>query len=86
MAAKHSKGNARPSNIPNERRLTVGKQVYDYPERQDGTPRRGQGIPWLQMRGHWLAAAGFDIRQPVRVRVMRGCLVLTTEDATTEDA
>jgi hypothetical protein len=29
------------------------------------------------MRGDWLAAAGFDIKTPVRVRVMEGCLVLT---------
>jgi hypothetical protein len=29
------------------------------------------------MRCDWLAAAGFDIQAPVRVRVMRGCLVLT---------
>jgi len=28
------------------------------------------------MRGDWLAAAGFDIQAPVRVRVMRGCLVV----------
>ena len=33
------------------------------------------------MRGDWLAAAGFDILAPVRVRVMRGCLVLTVEEA-----
>jgi hypothetical protein len=25
--------------------------------------------------------AGFDIRVPVRIRVMRGCLVLTVEEA-----
>jgi hypothetical protein len=29
------------------------------------------------MRGDWLAAAGFDIKTPVRIRVMKGCLVLT---------
>jgi hypothetical protein len=33
------------------------------------------------MRGDWLSAAGFDIRAPVRVRVMRGCLVLTVEES-----
>jgi hypothetical protein len=32
---------------------------------------------WLQMKGRWLAQAGFDIRVPVRIRVMHGCLVLT---------
>ncbi|MDT8322398.1 MAG: SymE family type I addiction module toxin [Xanthomonadales bacterium] len=42
--------------------------------------RRSRRVPWLQMRGDWLAAAGFDIQAPVRVRVMRGCLVLTVEE------
>lgn len=37
--------------------------------------------PWLQMRGDWLAAAGFDIQTQVRVRVMQGCLVVTIDEA-----
>jgi toxic protein SymE len=37
-------------------------------------------VPWLQMKGRWLAQAGFDIRVPVRIRVMHGCLVLTIEE------
>jgi toxic protein SymE len=69
----------RPVKIPLERRLTVGTLFYEYPARED-TPRRSRRVPWLQMRGDWLAAAGFDIRAPVRVRVMRGCLVLTVEE------
>jgi len=36
-------------------------------------------VPWLQLKGHWLKAAGFDIQAQVTVRVMAGCLVLTTE-------
>lgn len=40
---------------------------------------RSRTVPWLQMRRDWLAAAGFDIRAPVRVRLMRGCLMLTVE-------
>jgi endo-1,4-beta-D-glucanase Y len=36
-------------------------------------------VPWLQLKGHWLDQAGFSIDTPVRVRVMEGCLVLTTE-------
>jgi hypothetical protein len=42
-----------------------------------GVADRRTGHPWLQMRGDWLAAAGFDIKTPVRIRVMKGCLVLT---------
>ncbi|MES9856129.1 MAG: SymE family type I addiction module toxin [Sedimenticola sp.] len=37
-------------------------------------------MPWLQLKGLWLAAAGFDVRTPVRVRVMQGCLVVTSVD------
>ena len=81
MAGKKLTRNTRPSQVPGERRLTVRDQIYAYPERLDGTPSRMVKVPWLQMRGHWLAAAGFDIRKPVRVRVMQGCLVLTTDDA-----
>jgi len=33
------------------------------------------------MRGDWLAAAGFDIQAPVRVRVVRVWLVLTVEES-----
>ena len=80
MAGKQSTRNIRPSKIPGERRITVRDQIYSYPVRQDGSQREQVSIPWLQMRGHWLAAAGFDIRTPVRVRVMKGCLVLTADD------
>ena len=31
------------------------------------------------MKGHWLRQAGFEIDTPIKVRVMDGCLVLTTE-------
>ena len=36
-----------------------------------------QPVPWVQLKGYWLAAAGFSIDAPIRVRVMEGCLVLT---------
>ena len=80
MANDHFTGNRRPAKIPTERRLTVGTLCYEYPART-ATPRRSRPVPWLQMRGDWLTAAGFDIRAPVRVRVMRGCLVLTVEES-----
>jgi len=77
MADIHSTGNRRPKT-PTERRLTVGTQYYEYPDRV-AEPRPARRVPWLQMRVDWLAAAGFDIKTPVRVRVMRGCLVLTVD-------
>jgi len=80
MANDHSTGNRRPANTPTERRLTVGTQYYEYPNRV-AEPRPSRRVPWLQMRGDWLAAAGFDIQAPVRVRVMQGCLVVTVEES-----
>jgi len=80
MANDHSTGNRRPANTPTERRLTVGTQYYEYPDRV-AEPRPSRPVPWLQMRGDWLAAAGFDIQAPVRVRVMQGCLVVTVEES-----
>jgi toxic protein SymE len=76
MADKHSTGKARPVKIPTERRITVGHQYYEYPG-EGAESTRSRRVPWLQMRGDWLAAAGFDIKTPVRIRVMKGCLVLT---------
>jgi len=61
----------------------AGCLLYDYPPRKD-EPSRSSGrsvpVPWLQMKGRWLAQAGFDIRVPVRIRIMHGCLVLTVEE------
>lgn len=58
---------ARPPS-KQERFLTV--QLY--PERQ---PRS----PWIRLRGLWLQQAGFTPQTRIRVRVMRGCLVITAE-------
>lgn len=54
--------------IKQERFLTVSL----YP----GTMPR---MPWIRLRGLWLVQAGFTPQSRVRVRVMRGCLVITTE-------
>jgi hypothetical protein len=51
-----------------ERFLTVAL----YPEPH---PR----LPWIRLRGLWLEEAGFTPRTRVRVRIMRGCLVITTD-------
>ena len=54
--------------VRQERFLTVAL----YPEAQ---PR----LPWIRLRGLWLEQAGFVPRTRVRVRVMWGCLVITTD-------
>ena len=51
-----------------ERFLTVSI----YPE---SIPR----LPWIRLRGLWLEQAGFVPQTRIRVRVMRGCLVITTD-------
>ena len=35
--------------------------------------------PWIRLRGLWLLQAGFTPQTRVRVRIMHGCLVITTE-------
>ena len=89
LIGAHSTGNRRPAKIPSERRLTVGTQFYEYPNRTL-EPRPARHVPWLQMRGDWLAAslpcrhrqaAGFDIQTPVRMRIMQGCLLVTINEA-----
>jgi len=79
MADKHFTGNRRPAKIPSERRLTVGTQYYKYLN-PVAEPRPSRRVPWLQIRGDWLTAAGFDIQTPVRVRVMQGCLMVNVDE------
>ncbi len=42
-------------------------------------PQATPNIPWIRLRGLWLLQAGFSPQARVRVRVMKGCLVITTE-------
>jgi hypothetical protein len=49
--------------------------MYDY-RRKDRSQAK---VLWLQLKGHWLEKAGFGVDLPVTVRVMEGCLVLTTQ-------
>jgi hypothetical protein len=41
-------------------------------------PRSSKSL--IRLRGIWLAQAGFAPQARVRVRVMHGCLIITTED------
>jgi len=42
-------------------------------------PEARPKIPWIRLRGLWLQQAGFAPQARIRVRVMTGCLVITTE-------
>jgi len=35
-------------------------------------------VPWINIQGQWLEAAGFEINAPIKVEVSLGRLVLTT--------
>ena len=64
-----------------ERQLKVKKGYYERVARRVvavpyPVPRP---VPWVQLKGYWLEAAGFVIDAPIRVRVMVGCLVLTMD-------
>ena len=39
-----------------------------------------KSIPWLNIKGQWLEQAGFNIHSPIKIRVMNGCLVITTKE------
>jgi len=64
------------------RQIKVTKTHYDYRLKSQPPNSGSRPIPWLQLKGHWLKQAGFEIDTPVTVRVMEGCLVLTTEQHT----
>lgn len=73
MAESHHKPGRRlrKADIPinkQERFLTV--QLY---------PEQRPRSPWIRLRGLWLEQAGFSPQARVRVRIMQGCLVITTE-------
>jgi len=79
MADRHSTGYVRPCKIPTEKRIKVNKTFYPQHPKEHSPYRGDRAVPWIQMKGYWLEQAGFSIDTPITVRVMEGCLVLTTE-------
>ena len=79
MAKAHSTPRRRRvvSRHCQERRVKVKKGYYERPFRQAEPYSAPRPVPWVQLKGYWLEAAGFIIDAPIRVRVMEGCLVLT---------
>jgi toxic protein SymE len=74
MARRDSTQATPPCHI---RRIKTGRIMYDYRRKTHYPPQAT--VPWLQLKGHWLEQAGFNIDSPVTIRVMQGCLVLTAE-------
>ena len=64
-----------PTQTHQTQRVKIGSILYDYRRKHAHPPQAT--VPWLQLKGHWLARAGFTVDTPVRVEVMDGCLVIT---------
>lgn len=60
-----------------QRQLKVREAYHSYQLSQNCHQRTPIGE--IHLKGHWLIKAGFEIDSPVKVRVMEGCLVLTSE-------
>jgi hypothetical protein len=67
---------AKPA-MPSERSITVTSTLQTH--KTSYGEMRERKVPWIRLRGIWLEQAGFTIGTPVRIRVMSGCLVLTTD-------
>ena len=82
MTNDHHKPGARlaHSKTCQERYIKVNAIHYSYRLKEQQPNSGDRPVPWLQLRGYWLQKAGFNIDTPVKICVMDGCLVLTTED------
>lgn len=80
MAIRHStRAGKRAAPSPcEERRLKVYASHYAPRANEDHAANRP--VPWVQLKGDWLARAGFAIHAALKVRVMRGCIVVTVEE------
>lgn len=62
-----------------ERYIKVNETYYEYRTKGQSSNSGCCTTPWIQMKGLWLRQAGFEVDTPIKIRVMDGCLVLTTE-------
>lgn len=84
MTTLHSKSGSRlrksknrNNTLQTHRQLKVRQGYYLYQLAQRCNQRTP--IAAIELKGHWLIQAGFNIDSPVKVRVMTGCLVLTVQ-------
>ncbi|SDS29736.1 type I toxin-antitoxin system SymE family toxin [Pseudomonas sp. R4-83] len=61
-----------------ERRLKIAADFYPV-HIKDQPHSPAKPVPWIRLRGLWLRQAGFEVNENVKVRVMKGCLVITAE-------
>ncbi|WKB54342.1 SymE family type I addiction module toxin [Eleftheria terrae] len=78
----HRPGEALPTTSrleKNERYLSVNGAFLPYDRSRQPASVADTPVPWVRLRGKWLRDAGFEVDTQVRVRIMAGCLVLTTD-------
>ena len=80
MTNRDDKSEARLTQRKNchERHIKVNTTYYTH-QRKDNPTGPCRRIPHIQLKGDWLQQAGFEIDTPLKIRVMDGCLVITTE-------
>ena len=61
------------------KRIKVNRMHYDYKPKNAEPYSTTPPVPWIQMKGKWLAKAGFAIDTPIKIEVFEGRLVLTAE-------
>ena len=71
----HTQACRLPKTKAHLRQLKVREAYHSYQLSQNQRTPVGE----IHLKGHWLIQAGFEIDTPVKVRVMEGCLVLTTD-------
>ncbi|PHM66246.1 SymE family type I addiction module toxin [Xenorhabdus sp. KJ12.1] len=65
---------------------TAGTRIYkiSQPERYQKVVYRPNGVnrttPAINLSGKWLLEAGFSINDPLKIRVMPGCLIITAQN------
>lgn len=65
------------------RRMTVSYVSTRHYDRKTERTRRYTRSASLRLNGHWMEEAGFTTGTPLDVRVMPGCLVITTRQEET---
>ncbi|WKB55981.1 SymE family type I addiction module toxin [Eleftheria terrae] len=78
----HRPGEALPTTSKlqrNERYLNVNGAFLPQDRSRQPPGVADTPVPWVRLRGKWLKDAGFEVDAQVRVRIMAGCLVLTTD-------
>ena len=59
--------------------IKVNKIHYDYKPKDAESYSVAPPLPWIHLKGQWLAKAGFNIDTPIKIEIADGRLILTTE-------